>query len=53
MNPAAAADELRPGVTAYPLMRAIGNPRITGPDYHRADAGRMVAVLLAGCRRPA
>ncbi|MFF2077168.1 TetR/AcrR family transcriptional regulator [Kitasatospora sp. NPDC058162] len=46
----AAAGELRPGITAYPLMRAIGNLCITGPDYGRADAGRMVALLLAGCR---
>ncbi|MBU7600511.1 TetR/AcrR family transcriptional regulator [Streptomyces sp. P38-E01] len=46
-----AADEVDPEITAYTLMRAIGNLCITGPDYDRVDAGRMVAVLLAGCRR--
>ncbi|MFI1934142.1 TetR/AcrR family transcriptional regulator [Streptomyces sp. NPDC020330] len=45
-----AAGEVGPDVTAYTLMRAIGNLCITGPDYDRADAGRMVATLLAGCR---
>ncbi|MGQ5597279.1 hypothetical protein ACUJ8N_28805 [Streptomyces sp. ESR1.13] len=49
----AAADEIRPGITAYRLMRAIGNLCITGPDYHQADAKRMVALLLAGCRSTA
>ncbi|WP_426497774.1 TetR/AcrR family transcriptional regulator [Streptomyces sp. D54] len=48
-----AADEVDPDITAYTLMRAIGNLCITGPDYDRADAGRMVATLLAGCRRQA
>ncbi|MDA2809030.1 TetR/AcrR family transcriptional regulator [Nocardiopsis sp. RSe5-2] len=45
-----AAGEVRPGITAYTLMRAIGNLCITGPDYGRAEAERMVAVLLDGCR---
>ncbi|WP_031037408.1 TetR/AcrR family transcriptional regulator [Streptomyces sp. NRRL F-5650] len=49
----AAADEIRPGITAYRLMRAIGNLCITGPDYDQADAKRMVALLLAGCRSTA
>lgn len=48
-----AAEEIGPDVTAYTLMRAIGNLSITGPDYDQADAGRMVATLLAGCRRQA
>ncbi|MDF3302521.1 TetR/AcrR family transcriptional regulator [Streptomyces tropicalis] len=49
-----ADDELRPGATtAYTLMRAIGNLCITGPDYDQADARRMVALLLAGCRNTA
>ncbi|WP_327333755.1 TetR/AcrR family transcriptional regulator [Streptomyces anulatus] len=48
-----AADEVDPDITAYTLMRAIGNLCITGPDYDRADAARMVATLLAGCRRQA
>lgn len=45
--------ELSPGIAAYPLMRAIGNLCIVGPDYEQADAKRMVAILLAGCRRQA
>lgn len=53
LDAAAAAAELRPDVTAYTLMRAIGNLCITGPDYDQADAKRMVAVLLAGCRNTA
>ncbi|MEV6524767.1 TetR/AcrR family transcriptional regulator [Longispora sp. NPDC051575] len=53
LDACAAADELGPGITAYTLLRAIGNLSITGPDYDQADARRMVAVLLAGCRREA
>ncbi|MBQ0826126.1 TetR/AcrR family transcriptional regulator [Streptomyces tagetis] len=45
-----AAGEVRPGITAYTLMRAIGNLCITGPDYDQADARHMVATLLAGTR---
>ncbi|AUH43307.1 TetR/AcrR family transcriptional regulator [Streptomyces sp. CMB-StM0423] len=44
---------LRPGVTAYTLMRAVGNLCITGPDYDQADAKRMVDLLLTGCRHTA
>ncbi|MFD8289323.1 TetR/AcrR family transcriptional regulator [Streptomyces lavendulae] len=50
LDACAAADEIGPGITAYTLMRAIGNLCITGPDYDRADARRMVAALLAGTR---
>ncbi|MFF2014241.1 TetR/AcrR family transcriptional regulator [Streptomyces sp. NPDC058195] len=50
LDACAATGELRPGATAYTLMRAIGNLCITGPDYDRADARRMVALLLTGCR---
>ncbi|MEU8974632.1 TetR/AcrR family transcriptional regulator [Streptomyces monashensis] len=46
-----AAGELDPDVTAYTLMRAVGNLCILGGDYGRADAQRMVSRLLAGCRR--
>ncbi|MET9532575.1 TetR/AcrR family transcriptional regulator [Streptomyces sp. NPDC006649] len=53
LDACAAVDELSPGVTAYTLMRAIGNLCITGPDYDQADAKHMVAVLLAGCRHQA
>ncbi|MFJ1956679.1 TetR/AcrR family transcriptional regulator [Streptomyces microflavus] len=53
LDACAAADEVDPGITAYTLMRAIGNLCITGPDYEQDDAKRMVAALLAGCRRAA
>ncbi|RMI40768.1 TetR/AcrR family transcriptional regulator [Streptomyces triticirhizae] len=51
LDACAADDELVPDLSAYRLMRAIGNLCITGPEYDQADARRMVAVLLAGCRR--
>ncbi|GGZ05971.1 hypothetical protein GCM10010343_34750 [Streptomyces avidinii] len=50
LDACAAAQELRPGVAAYTLLRAIGNLCITGPGYGQADAKGMVALLLAGCR---
>lgn len=53
LDACAADDDLKPGITAYVLMRAIGNLCITGPDYDQADAKHMVATLLAGCRRTA
>jgi AcrR family transcriptional regulator len=48
---AAAAGELDPRVTAYTLMRAVGNLCIIGPEYDLASAKEMVGRLLAGCRR--
>nr|WP_240678919.1 TetR/AcrR family transcriptional regulator [Streptomyces sp. SID4937] len=53
LDACAAAREVSGGIGAYTLMRAIGNLCITGPDYDRADAARMVATLLAGCRSTA
>lgn len=53
LDACAAADELSPRISAYTLMRAIGNLCITGPDYDRSDAKHMVATLLTGCRRQA
>ncbi|MFF4340968.1 TetR/AcrR family transcriptional regulator [Kitasatospora sp. NPDC001540] len=53
LDACAAEGGLHPGLTAYRLMRAVGNLCITGPDYDQADARHMVAVLLAGCRTPA
>ena len=47
---AVAQDELDPGVTAYAMMRAVGNLCILGPGYDREDARAMVGRLLAGCR---
>lgn len=45
-----AAGEIDPRVTAYTLMRAVGNLCILGARYGRAEAKDMVARLLAGCR---
>ena len=47
---AVARAELDPAVTAYVLMRAVGNLCIVGPGYERDDARAMVTRLLAGCR---
>lgn len=37
-------------VSAYALMRAVGNLCIVGPGYERDDARAMVTRLLVGCR---
>lgn len=50
VDAAVAAGELDPRVTAYALMRAVGNLCILGPGYEREDARAMVVRLLAGCR---
>ena len=47
---AVAQGELDPEVTAYALMRAVGNLCILGSGYEREDAQAMVVRLLAGCR---
>lgn len=44
------AGDLDARVTAYALMRAVGNLCILGPGYGRDDAQAMVERLLAGCR---
>ncbi|MEU7935722.1 TetR/AcrR family transcriptional regulator [Micromonospora echinofusca] len=44
------AGEIDRQITAYTLLRGIGNLCILGPEYDRDDARRMVARLLAGCR---
>jgi AcrR family transcriptional regulator len=49
---AAASAEIRPGIDAYHLMRAIGNLCIGAESDPRYDARRMVALLIAGLRRP-
>ena len=46
---AVAQGELDPEVTAYALMRAVGNLCILAPGYERQDAQAMVLRLLAGC----
>jgi AcrR family transcriptional regulator len=50
VDAAVSRGELDPGVTAYSLMRAVGNLCILGPGYEREDARAMVVRLLAGCR---
>ena len=42
--------QLDPAVTAYALMRAVGNLCLVGPGYDDGEARLMVARLLAGCR---
>lgn len=42
--------QMLPGISAYTLMRAVGNLCIVGPGYGRDDARRMVERLLVGCR---
>ncbi|MET9598250.1 helix-turn-helix domain-containing protein [Streptomyces sp. NPDC006459] len=52
LDAAAAAGRIRPDLTAYQLMRGIGNLCIgseNDPDY---DARRLTALLIAGLRRP-
>jgi len=50
LDAGADAGELDPQVTAYALMRAVGNLCILGPGYGRTDAQTMVGRLLVGCR---
>jgi AcrR family transcriptional regulator len=45
--------EIRPGIDAFPLMRAIANLCIGGEDDPRYDAHEMAAFLVAGLRGPA
>jgi AcrR family transcriptional regulator len=45
--------EIRAGVDAFGLMRAVGNLCIGGEDDPRYDAHEMVALLVAGLRGPA
>lgn len=42
--------EFERGISAFTLLRAVGNLCIPGPGYDRDDAKQMVARLLAGCR---
>jgi hypothetical protein len=52
LDAAVDADEIRPGIGAYELMRGIGNlciGRDSDPCY---DPRRLVNLLLAGLQRP-
>lgn len=49
---AVAAGEIRPGTTAYELMRGTGNLCIGAEHDPRYDARRLVGLLVAGLRAP-
>ncbi|MFD7982693.1 TetR/AcrR family transcriptional regulator [Kitasatospora indigofera] len=51
LDEAAATGEIRPDVTAYQLMRGIGNLCIGAENDPEYDARRMVALLVAGLRQ--
>jgi AcrR family transcriptional regulator len=50
LDAAAAAGEIRPGIDAYGLMRAVGNLCVGADGDSRYDARRMVELLIAGLR---
>ncbi|MEW2303183.1 TetR/AcrR family transcriptional regulator [Streptomyces sp. NPDC006655] len=52
LEAAAASGEIRSDLDAYHLMRGIGNLCIGAEDDPRYDARRLVALLVAGLRRP-
>ncbi|MEV8036230.1 helix-turn-helix domain-containing protein [Streptomyces sp. NPDC086182] len=52
LDAAADSGEIRPGVTAYELMRGVGNLCIGAHNDPRYDARRLVRLLIAGLRRP-
>ncbi|UKY48827.1 TetR/AcrR family transcriptional regulator [Streptomyces inhibens] len=53
LDAAAASGEIRCGLDSYHLMRGIGNLCIGADSDPRYDARRLVALLVAGLRRPA
>ncbi|MFF4535185.1 TetR/AcrR family transcriptional regulator [Streptomyces aureus] len=50
LDAAAESGEIRPGLTAYQLMRGIGNLCIGAHNDPRYDARRLVETLVAGLR---
>ncbi|MBL1075784.1 TetR/AcrR family transcriptional regulator [Nocardia sp. 2] len=50
LDAAAAADEIRPGMDAYELLRGVGNLCIGADSDPRYDARRMVELLITGLR---
>ncbi|MEU0782742.1 TetR/AcrR family transcriptional regulator [Streptomyces sp. NPDC006173] len=52
LDAAAESGEIRPDVKAYELMRGVGNLCIGAGSDPRYDARRLVALLIAGLRRP-
>ncbi|MBE1533688.1 TetR/AcrR family transcriptional regulator [Actinomadura algeriensis] len=53
LDAAAEAGEITPDLEAYELMRGVGNLCIGADSDPRYDARRLVALLIAGLRRPA
>lgn len=51
LDAAVAAGEIRSDITAYPLMRGIGNLCIGAETDSRYDARRLVGLLVEGLRR--
>ncbi|MFF3611465.1 TetR/AcrR family transcriptional regulator [Streptomyces sp. NPDC002580] len=51
LDAAAESGEIRPGLTAYELMRGVGNLCIGAENDPRYDARRLVELLVAGLRR--
>ncbi|MCW8215854.1 MULTISPECIES: TetR/AcrR family transcriptional regulator [Streptomyces] len=52
IDAAAEAGEVRSGLTAYELMRGVGNLCIGAEHDPRYDARRLVGLLVEGLRRP-
>ncbi|MFE2021933.1 TetR/AcrR family transcriptional regulator [Streptomyces sp. NPDC059499] len=52
LDAAAASGEVRSDLEAYALMRGVGNLCIGADRDPRYDARRLVALLVAGLRRP-
>jgi AcrR family transcriptional regulator len=52
LDAAAEADEIRTDVTAYELMRGVGNLCVGLDSDSRYDARRLVELLVTGLRRP-
>jgi AcrR family transcriptional regulator len=52
LQAAAAAGETGSDITAYELMRGVGNLCIGADNDPRYDAGRLVELLVEGLRRP-
>ncbi|GGT17625.1 TetR/AcrR family transcriptional regulator [Streptomyces chromofuscus] len=52
LEAAAEAGEIRSDLTAYELMRGVGNLCVGADSDARYDARRLVELLVAGLRRP-
>lgn len=52
LDAAAAAEEIRPDIDAYELMRGVGNLCIGADNDPRYDARRLAELLITGLRRP-